>query len=334
MALFKCDVCHHFQETLNEHIGKNAVCPKCKEKGTIFDAVSYAKEITEKYIFYKSLSKDKEKEDNITEIEDEILELHDAIPIDDFNIHNTDIFSQEDHYSPIMRWFNNKSIQTNIDSKMMDTTGFFDEVAVYIGENFNAISSIINQIRYVQNKKYDTVKVSLAKNSHEETKQILAFCKELHHFSFIARYTFVKKDKVIYLTLQNIPKIKSFFNGLWMEWFVLIKLIRFFKEENLIPPIVRGINITFPNKDKNELDIFFLNDQGEPVCVECKTGDFRQDLSKYLSIQKRLNIKKENFILCVFGLDKEQAEGLTSMFEITVVNEATLIHYVKSLYKS
>ena len=147
MALFKCDTCHHFQETSNDYIGKNALCPKCQEKGLIHNTISYAKEITEKY-----MSLLKSKESNTTDTQKDVLELYDSIPLDDFNVHNTDIFSQKDHYSPIVKWFNKKNIQTAINPKMMDTTGFFDEVAVYIGDHFNTIGSIVHQIRYIQTK--------------------------------------------------------------------------------------------------------------------------------------------------------------------------------------
>jgi len=331
MALFKCNTCHHFQETSNDYIGKSAKCPKCREKGIIYNTVLYAKNITEKYISYKNLLKSENNKSNVDEIGIDEPKLYDSMPIDNFDVYNTNIFSDECNYHAVTKWFKANGIKIQIDPKMMDTTGFFDEVAMLIGDNFNTIGSIINQIRYVQNKKYDTVKISLSSNSHEEVKQIEYFCKELHKYSFISRYNFKKKDKVIYLTLQNIPKIKNFFNGLWMEWFVLIKLITFFKEKSIIPSIVRGINITFPNKEKNELDIFFISNKGEPVCIECKTGEFRQDLSKYLLLKKRLNIKKENFILCVFGLDTKQSVGLTSMYEITLVNECTLIEHINSI---
>ena len=332
MALFKCDACHHIQETSNQYIGKKAQCPKCKEKGNIYDTVSYAKEITEQYLLQKEILDQQIKEQTSTETNIDILEVHDAIPIDDYDIHNTDIFSQKDHFSPIIKWFNQKHIQATVDPKMMDTRGYFDEVAIYMGTHYNMIGSIIQQIKYVQGKNYTTVKIVLSKHSKEEIKQILDFCKKLHQFTFIARYNHVKKDNIIYLTIQDIPRIKNFFSGMWMEWFVLVKLMAFFKDNSLNLPIVRGAKLTFQNKEKKELDIFFLNNQDVPFCIECKTGEFRQDLNKYFELRKKLGISKEHFLLCVFGLDKEQAESLTTMYEITLVNETTLMEYIKALF--
>ncbi len=334
MAIYQCKTCNHLQEASNEHIGKNAKCPKCQEQGTILNTLSHIKELTEKNLSLqkKLFEIEEEKETNTSKNNDNLLEVYDSIPIEDFDIHNTNIFSQKDHYAPIINWFNKRYIQVNVDPKMMDTTGFFDEVALYMGNNFDTIGPIVNQVKYIQSKKYDSVKITLSKNNDKEIKQIIEFCKMLHDYSFIARYNFQKKDQIIYLTLQNIPKIKNFFNGLWMEWFVLIQMMSFFKEDNITLPIIRGANITFQNNDKNELDIFFINNQDEPICIECKTGDFRQDLNKYFLLQKTLGIKKENFILCVFGLEEEQAKGITSMFDITLVNEATLMPHIKSLF--
>lgn len=332
MALFKCDTCHHFQETSNQYIGRQARCPKCQEKGAIYDTVTYAKEITEQYLLQKEVLEAQEKSLTSTDMEQDALEVHDAIPINDYDIHNTDIFSKKDHYRPIIKWFKEKYIQATVDPKMMDTRGYFDEVALYIGDHYTTLGSIVQQIRYIQSKHYTTVKIALSKYNKEEIKQIVAFCKILHQFTFIARYNHKKKDNVIYLTVQDAPRIKNFFNGMWMEWYVLVKLITFFKEKHLNLPIVRGANLTFQNREKNELDIFFLYNQKEPVCIECKTGEFRQDLNKYLALRKKLGIKKEHFILCVFGLEKEQAEGLTTMYEITLVNEATLIEHIETLF--
>jgi hypothetical protein len=69
------------------------------------------------------------------------------------------------------------------------------------------------------------------------------------------------------------------------------------------------------------------------VCIECKTGEFRHDIDKYLTLCKQLNISKDQFVVCVFGLNNEQAKGLTSMYDLTFVNELSLIEHVHSVIK-
>jgi hypothetical protein len=81
----------------------------------------------------------------------------------------------------------------------------------------------------------------------------------------------------------------------------------------------RSIIVTLPNEDYHELDTFFLINKHIPICIECKSGEFRQDLDKYSKLRKRLSIDKSQFLLCVVGLSDEQAQGLTSMYEVTLV---------------
>ncbi|MCF6206165.1 MAG: hypothetical protein L3J47_04620 [Sulfurovum sp.] len=334
MAIFKCESCNHIQEAPNEYTGKRVKCPKCKKEGVVHNTVNYVSKLSEQLLVQnKRLSEMQDELKSITNIDNQenLLDIYDPVPIENIDIHNTDLYSQKSHYTPIISWFQQKGLKAEIDPRMMDTTGFFDEVALQIGNNFSIFGPIIRQIKYIQGKEYDTVKLELSKKPNDEVQKITQFCKMLYDFSFVSRYTFQKKEKIIYLKLQEIPRIKNFFNGLWMEWFVLIKLLTLFEEKNITPAIARSVKITFSEKHSNELDIFFLSPNGDPICIECKTGEFRQELNKYFSIQKKLHIKKENFILCVFGLDTKQTTGLTSMYEITVTNEATITQHIQKL---
>jgi hypothetical protein len=105
----------------------------------------------------------------------------------------------------------------------------------------------------------------------------------------------------IYLTLQTAPKIRDFINGIWMEWFVFMKLLDFFRLNKITPSISRNIEISFSVENSNELDIFLLTEKEIPICRECKTGEFRQDIYKYLLIRKQLDIKKTS-LLFVFSV--------------------------------
>jgi len=81
----------------------------------------------------------------------------------------------------------------------------------------------------------------------------------------------------------------------------------------------------------NELDLFLLTEKGVSICIECKTGEFRHDIDKYLSLRKQLNIEKKYFVICVFGLSQEQTQGMTSMYELTFVNENNLIDHIQTV---
>jgi len=74
-----------------------------------------------------------------------------------------------------------------------------------------------------------------------------------------------------------------------------------------------------------------LINKTRPLYIECKTGEFRQDLDKYMALRKRLNIGRKYFILCVLDLDAEQCKGLSAMHGMTLVNVETLGHHLSTL---
>lgn len=116
-----------------------------------------------------------------------------------------------------------------------------------------------------------------------------------------------------------------------MEWFVFMKLLEFVREQQLPVACLRSLSVIFPNEDVHELDVFFLINNRIPVCIECKTGEFRQHIEKYSTLRKRLKLEKTQFLLCVIGLSQEQTQGLSSMYDVTFVNEKNFLQHVEQL---
>ena len=330
MAIFRCNKCGHIREVDNEYIGKSVKCPECEKITPIYDTVNFLKAVIDKYMaqtmelqtFKKEAAKD------YIEHKDEENLLFKGI-----DIHKTDVLAHTNNLEPISGWFEKHKIEVKFNRNATDTRGFYDEIALRLGNDFEILSLISNQIKYSQNKGYTNAKIELSKKNSQEIQKLTSFCKELYDYSFVTKYVYQKKDKVIWLTLQTAPKIREFFNGIWMEWFALIKLLQLFRKEKIAPACARALDISFNNGKSNELDIFVLTEKSYPVCIECKTGEFRQDIDKYLTLRKQLNIGKDQFVVCVFGLNNEQAKGLTSMYDLTFVNELSLIEHVHSVIK-
>ena len=89
--------------------------------------------------------------------------------------------------------------------------------------------------------------------------------------------------------------------------------------------------VTFPNEDLHELDVFFLIDNGIPLCIECKTGEFRQDIDKYTRLAKRLNLDKEQFLICTTGLDEKRIRGFNSMYGVAFANERNFLEHMQRI---
>lgn len=328
MALFSCNNCGFIREVGNDYLGKSVKCPKCESIKTIYDTTVYVSRLIKKYI---ETSKELQALQGRLPAEAGNFEVEKKLLFAEIDIYNTDHLTKQHNLEPVAEWFKKSKIEVSIDKEAIDTRGFFDEVAVLIGGNYHDLSFLCSQIKYNQSKGFETVKIDLSKKSASEIKTITTFCKVLYDYSFVAKYFQSKKEKEILLTLQKAPNIRYFFNGVWMEWFVFIKLLEFFQEKEMSPACIRSLQITFAGGEANEIDIFVLTEKGIPIFIECKSGEFRHDIDKYLSLRKRLKINKNQFIICVFGLSQEQAAGLTSMYNLTFVNEASVITHIQTV---
>ena len=67
------------------------------------------------------------------------------------------------------------------------------------------------------------------------------------------------------------------------------------------------------------------------LCIECKSGEFRRDIDKYLRLAKRLGIPKAQFIICAADLSDEQARGLSAMYDLSFANLQTLPDHLQRL---
>jgi hypothetical protein len=109
-----------------------------------------------------------------------------------------------------------------------------------------------------------------------------------------------------------------------LEWFALMQVLEFCQERGIRFSCARNLSVIFANEDLHELDVFFVLNGKTPLCIECKTGEFRQSIDKYATLRKRLGLEKDQFIICVIGLPDVQASGLSSMYDLTFVSERGL----------
>ena len=113
-----------------------------------------------------------------------------------------------------------------------------------------------------------------------------------------------------------------------MEWFVFMKTLNFLREKGIPVSCLRGFHVDISDRTKFEIDAFFLISNEIPVCIECKTGEFRQDITKYSMIRKKLNLDKTQFLVCVMGLEEAQVRGFNSMYDVTFANETNFLRHI------
>jgi hypothetical protein len=324
MAISRCNKCGNVTEHERELVGTTILC-QCGASTAVYDTAYFINKLSEMYFAlrkeFNALSTD-----SSTPSQTQLKKNGDTL-----DIHNSDFLSCDAQHAPIVQWFKSKNITAIASINAVDTTGFFDEAAVAIGSDYELLGVVCEQIRYAQIKEYTSNLIHLEKKSKEDAKAIEVFVQRLYEHSLIARYISNKKEKNIRVVLQNAPSVRRFFAGDWLEWFALMVGLRICQERNINFSCARNMTLAFPSNENRELDVFFLINNNQPLYIECKTGDFRQDLDKYVALRKRLAIEQRYFLLCVADLDNEQCKGLTAMYGMTFVNTQTLGQHLTSL---
>lgn len=328
MAISRCNKCGEITEHERELVGTSIDC-KCGTSSKIYDTHFFVTKLSEMYFaLRKQLNDHNEIGSPSATANQTELKNNDEI----IDIHNSDSLSSDTQHAPIIQWFKSKNIIATASTNAVDTTGFFDEAAVAIGTDYELFGEICERIRYAQLKEYSSNLIYLDKKSKEEAKAIEAFVERLYDHSLIARFISNKKEKNIRVVLQNAPSVRRFFAGDWLEWFALMVGLRICQERNIPYACARNMTLAFSSNEHRELDVFFLINNTQPLYIECKTGDFRQDLDKYVALRKRLAIDQKHFILCVADLDDEKCKGLATMYDMTFVNTQTLAPHLSTLF--
>ena len=238
--------------------------------------------------------------------------------------------SAEQH-APLLQWFAARKIEAQFDYAAVDTSGFFDDAAVRLGDNYALFGELIDRVRFAYRKSHTWVNLELANLAQKEAQAINQLCRNLYEHTFFARYHYQKPEKIVRLTLQTAPAVRQFFDGGWLEWYALMALLDHARERAGSFSCARGVKVVFPNEDLHELDVVCLPAGQPPICIECKSGEFRRDIDKYLRLRKRLDVDRSRFVICSADLTQEQATGLSAMYELSFVNLQTLKEHLQRL---
>jgi regulator of replication initiation timing len=361
MAIVLCTHCKFIREVGNQHEGKRVKCPACQTLLYVQNSVALITDLSgEISQLHEEILQLKQNirltSDEATRIKKEILKeilqlKQDAHLTGDkatkiksneatksksdkatkiksgyafANLTSSPIF---ENYDDIIRWFKAKQITVEPDKAAMDISGFFDEIAVKLGDNYAVLSEFCEKIKRVRGGQTQFT-LDIAARNPKDIDIIIKSLKELYDNAFITRYVHNKYDKKIYISLQTVPKIVNFFNGDWLEWYALMKVATLLVDKKVKFSCLRGFQVHFPNQERNEIDLFFLINGKTPLWIECKSGEFRQFIGKYSTLRKRLQLEKANSLLLVLGMPDEKVVGLTNTFELTVVNENNFLQHI------
>jgi hypothetical protein len=341
MAILRCPHCQFLKEVNDKHLGKTTSCPNCKQSAKVVDTIKLVKTAIEK--FQQAHEQNKKLKQDKIELQaqlDQFISITQAnleIPSDlkqGYAFENQNYAAVFNDVQPIVQWFKKLNIEIQPNVAASDISGYFDEVAVMLGDNLTSLENVLDGIRYRQRKGYDKFTIQLNDYNKVTKKIIQKFCEMGYECTFFSKYHHNKGKNSIFLQLSDAPQIQHFFNGDWLEWYGLMKVATFLMAKEQKFTCLRNSTIKFTTQNaQNELDIFFLINNKQPLWIECKTGEFRDSINKYQTLRKCLNIDSNYAILLISGLDDEKAAAMSSMFKLTVVNEKTLLNHLSVIFK-
>jgi phage FluMu protein Com len=349
MAVLRCASCGYLREVSNQYIDKTVACPLCKKAAVVHETVVLIQKLNERIKQLKQAALEANAKAAAAQPES-LVSLFNTFnqtaapetpskktttktPVKKLDkgyaFANEKDFPFENNLNSLQNWFSSRRIALTLEDAKMDISGYFDEVAVELGDNYALFKKLLTSIKRQQLAEKPTVRVPFKDYAEADVKKIKDFVEFLYKCAFIARYNLDKKTKdALYLSLQPARKIVNFFNGDWLEWYVFMKVTSLLWERKLKFGYCRSGKISFENNDQNEIDLFFLIENKTPLWIECKSGEFRDSLHKYQQLRKRLNLTKDQAMLFVLGISAEEAEALTQSFDITIVNESTFLTHL------
>lgn len=335
MAIYRCNACGYVSEEAVTPPGQKLACGRCGKPSTVYGTVFFVERLIERYTAamreLQALRAAEDEPEDGKSAAQSVDQAAQAMSHMDGDVADRNYATAEQH-QPLHAWFAARRIQPHFDYSAVDTSGFFDDAARMLSERFDLFGELIDRVAYAYRKSHTWLNLELARLPQKDAKAINQLCRELYGHTFFSRYYYQKPEKVVRLTLQPAPAVRRFFEGAWLEWSVFLEALEALKAAGKTRfSCARSVKVTFANEDVHELDVVVLPEGREPICVECKSGEFRRDIDKMLRLRKRLGLSRQNFIVCSADLPPEQAAGLSAMYELTFLNLRQLRAHLQTL---
>lgn len=330
MGIYYCNHCKHIAELPITGQVAQTQCQNCQQPVKAYDTPFFVQNILERWAVTKRELQAFQQQDDEERGQESVTQMSDN-NFDDVKFSDTDILATEQQHQPLKSWFERQNITPQFDYEAVNMQGFFDEASLAIGENYAIFQDLLGKINWSYRKTHTGLNYDLNKLSQKDGQLINKTCRAFYSHTLFSRYDYYKQDKILKLKLQKAPQIQQFFGGEWLEWFALSSILSHIETLDKFPAfsIARSVNIRFQNEDLYELDVVFFTNGKQPIIIECKSGEFRNEIDKYLRLQKRLNLPASNFVILATNLDESQAHMLNGMYNLTFMTIKGLQEFIK-----
>ena len=219
--IYRCNQCGFVAEEIHAAAGSKIPCARCQTPSTVYPTVFYVEKVVERYTAalreLKALKELKAPKEKVPSTSSAVsAPPKNLLSLASINIHNTSALATDKQHEPLKKWFQQHRITPQFDYARVDTSGFFDDAACAIGDNYKLFLEIVDDICACYRKKENMLNLVVGERSQKEWQQVHNFCRTLYTHTFFAYFRYQKKGKIIHLTLQNAPIIQHFFNGEWI----------------------------------------------------------------------------------------------------------------------
>lgn len=328
MPVYRCNQCGHISES--SVAGTQVPCGACQAPCSVFDTAYYVRKLIERYTAAVREIKALKAEDQRPTEGEPAANPDTASESIDQTGSNEDLATAIQH-APIEKWLKTRQIEAQFEHSNVDTSGYFDEAAQQLGRRYDLFGELVQRVAYAYRKSHTGLNIDLTSMAQKDAQALTTLCRQLYSHTLFARYHYQKAEKVIRLSLQSAPKVRQFFEGAWLEWYALLELLEVLQQRQLAFSCARGVKVLFPNEDVHELDVVALPAGRPPICIECKSGEFRRDIDKYQRLRKRLGIERSRFVVCSTDITDEQASSLSAMYDLTFVSLQSLPRHLATL---
>jgi len=253
-----------------------------------------------------------------------------------------DSLAKAEQHQPLANWLQQQGVQARFDYTAINLNGYYIGAAVQIGKNYSVFRKLLEYMKKAYQNNKLAFNHSLRPYSGEEIAQLYAFCRYLCDKTLLvaARYNENEKapgqiEKWINIKLLDTPQTRAFFTGSWLEWFALGELLQEVEKRGADYPFscARNTAVTFEMIKNNELDVMFLPEGKTPFVIECKSGQFGNDLGKHQTLRKHLGLPVERYIILASSIkSEEEAKALSAMHQLTFVTPQTLMEHCRALF--
>lgn len=321
MSIYHCPHCGLLAENTNTP-QETILCANCNKPVELQDTILFVQSVMDKY---SKLS------NKIKILQEKFIPLDTPNTLVQAALNNSNLFANPKQHEHIKQYLNKKNLTVSFNYAAVDMSGYYDEAAELIGDNFPLLEKYLKQIRYLYTHNKVGLMIDCVNLSQQENQKLQNIFKKLFYYTILAKYNYQASEKKIRISLNTTDSIKKFLTGGWLEWFATIKLLKEVHHKNKKFSIARSVIVQHENGDKNEFDVVFMPENKTPLFIECKSGEFRQDLDKFIRICKKINIPTKNWIVLASEIDKQQADAFEKMYPVRFCDLTHFLEKVKPL---